>query len=198
MCCSSMSEWWYEPSWGVDCEPNLIRLIAKGYAQIVSDVAFDVANVLGEKKMIYIPTGLSKALLKACMLFMELTQNGPKYQRDPKSGLFPEFCKIYLVSSCFCLILVAIFLHNVRNGSKFGPQYHFTPEKCVLNKIGVFDNKKLIIWKCNNRCKLNKLLIILGCGPCANVACINYPPVLNLIENVPVGIDYSKYRFLKL
>ena len=30
---------WYEPSWGVDCGPNLIRLIAKGYAQIVSDVS---------------------------------------------------------------------------------------------------------------------------------------------------------------
>ena len=45
MCCSSMSEWWYEPSWGIDCGPNLIRLIAKGYAQIVSDVSVDVSDV---------------------------------------------------------------------------------------------------------------------------------------------------------
>ena len=35
----------YEPSWGVDCRPNLIRLIAKGYAQIVSDVLVDVSDV---------------------------------------------------------------------------------------------------------------------------------------------------------
>ena len=39
MCCSSMSECWYEPSWSVNCGPNLIRLIAKRYAQIVSDVS---------------------------------------------------------------------------------------------------------------------------------------------------------------
>ena len=29
MCCSSMCEWWYEPSWGVNSGPNLIWLIAK-------------------------------------------------------------------------------------------------------------------------------------------------------------------------
>ena len=42
MCCSSMSEWWYEPSWSVNCGPNLIWWIAKGFAQIVSDVLVDV------------------------------------------------------------------------------------------------------------------------------------------------------------
>ena len=36
---------WYEPSWGVDYGPNLIRLIAKGYAQNVSDVSVDVSDV---------------------------------------------------------------------------------------------------------------------------------------------------------
>ena len=30
---------------GDDCRPNLIRLIAKGYAQIVSDVSVDVSDV---------------------------------------------------------------------------------------------------------------------------------------------------------
>ena len=39
-----MSEWWYEPSWGVNCGPNLLRLIAKGIAQIVLDVS-DVLEV---------------------------------------------------------------------------------------------------------------------------------------------------------
>ena len=38
-----MTEWWYEPSWGVDCGPHLIRLIAKGYAQIVLDGSVDVS-----------------------------------------------------------------------------------------------------------------------------------------------------------
>ena len=37
-----MSEWWYEPS----CGPNLIRLIANGYEQILSDVSIDVSDVL--------------------------------------------------------------------------------------------------------------------------------------------------------
>ena len=36
---------WYEPSWGVNCGQNLIRLIAKGYAQIVSDLSVDVSDV---------------------------------------------------------------------------------------------------------------------------------------------------------
>ena len=44
MCCSSMGEWWYEPSWSVNCGPNLIQLISKGYAQIVSDVSVDVSE----------------------------------------------------------------------------------------------------------------------------------------------------------
>ena len=37
MCCSSMSEWWYEAYWCVNYGPNLIRLIAKGYVQTVSE-----------------------------------------------------------------------------------------------------------------------------------------------------------------
>ena len=45
VCCSSISESWYEPSWGVKCGTNLIWLIAKGYAQIVSDVSVDVLDV---------------------------------------------------------------------------------------------------------------------------------------------------------
>ena len=43
MCFSSVSELWYEPSWGVHCGPILVQLIDKGYAQIV---LFDVLNVL--------------------------------------------------------------------------------------------------------------------------------------------------------
>jgi hypothetical protein len=39
-------EGWYEPSWGVNCRPSLIWLIAKGYAQIVSDVSVDASEVL--------------------------------------------------------------------------------------------------------------------------------------------------------
>ena len=59
MCCSSMSECWYEPSWSVNCGPNLIRLITKGYAQIVSDVSVDVSDVLE----VFL-TGLSSLAIK--------------------------------------------------------------------------------------------------------------------------------------
>ena len=45
MCCSSMSVWWYEPYWGVNCGPNLILLLAERYSQIVSDVSVDVSDV---------------------------------------------------------------------------------------------------------------------------------------------------------
>ena len=35
-----------------DCGPNLIRLIAKGYAKIVSDVSIDVSDVSEEIQVI--------------------------------------------------------------------------------------------------------------------------------------------------
>ena len=44
-CCSSMSEWWYEPSWGVNCGPKPDRVNSQRVAQIVSDVSVDVSDV---------------------------------------------------------------------------------------------------------------------------------------------------------
>jgi hypothetical protein len=46
LCCSSMSELWYEPSWDVNYLSDLIWLIAKGYVQIVLDVLVDVSEVI--------------------------------------------------------------------------------------------------------------------------------------------------------
>ena len=37
-----------EPSWSVNCGPNLIRLIAEVFAQIVSDVSGDVLDSEGD------------------------------------------------------------------------------------------------------------------------------------------------------
>jgi hypothetical protein len=54
ICFSSLSESWYEPSWAVNCGPNLIWLIVKEYAQIVSDVFVDFSDVSKE-----LLTGLS-------------------------------------------------------------------------------------------------------------------------------------------
>ena len=46
MCCSSMSEWWYEPSWCRRCRPNMIRLIAKRLLKMYQiRVSVDVSEI---------------------------------------------------------------------------------------------------------------------------------------------------------
>jgi hypothetical protein len=44
--------------------PNLIQLIAKGYAQIVSDVSFDVSEDSNEKKLLFTFLKQSKGWVK--------------------------------------------------------------------------------------------------------------------------------------
>ena len=99
MCCSSMSEWWYEPSWGVDCRPNLIRLIAKGYAQIVSDVLVDVSVDVSDVSEV--PTELP--------LVSWQTWPDPLQQSWQERGLSSLNFISYLIWELYFMIFFSIF-----------------------------------------------------------------------------------------